>query len=63
MKAIYNRRLCTLGDNLNHAELTDLETGLVQTVSFGDPLLIVDPTDDEIADVEIADTMCDTGDK
>lgn len=48
MNAIYKGQLYNLGDNLNVVELTDPETGVNMTVPWGDPDLIVDPTDDQV---------------
>jgi hypothetical protein len=50
MKAIYNGKLYTLGDQMVAAVLIDEETGEELTVSLGEPDLIIDPTDTEIED-------------
>lgn len=51
MKAIYCGRVFYLGDNLNVAELWD-EDRLVLTVDYGDPHLVVDPTDGDLAETD-----------
>lgn len=53
--AIYRNRVYRLGDNLNQAVLLTTRTGReVRRVDFGDPNLIVDPTDKQIADARRA---------
>lgn len=37
-----------LGDELQSCELVDPDTGVINSVDFGDPDLIVDPTDDQV---------------
>ena len=54
MDAIYKGKRYRVGDNLNECEL---EGG--PTVDFGDPDLIVDPTDDEVDGVEWANPALD----
>lgn len=55
MKAIYEGKLYSLGDNLNVALLIDdveaNSTGERILVSYGAPNLIIDPTDDEINNI------------
>src|SRR4030095_14464705 len=47
--AIYKGGAYRVGDNLNACELLDRNTGArVQLVDYGDPDLLVDPTDDQI---------------
>ena len=54
MDAIYKGKRYRVGDNLNECEL---EGG--PTVDFGDPDLIVDPTDEEVDGVEWANEALD----
>ena len=51
MKAIYQGKLYNLKDQAYMAILEDLVTREELIISFGDPDLIVDPTDDEINDL------------
>lgn len=51
MQAIYKAKLYVIGDDLNRASLIDPETGTELSVSYGDPELIVDPTDTQINNV------------
>lgn len=51
MKAIYKGKLYDLGDELQQCELREVDTGIITSVSFGDPELIIDPTDDEINNI------------
>lgn len=51
MKAIYKGKLYNLGDELQTCELFDPETNAILGVSYGDPELIIDPTDDEINNI------------
>ncbi len=51
MKAIYKGKLYRIGDNQQHIDLHDDETGATLTVPWADPELIVDPTDDEINNI------------
>jgi hypothetical protein len=48
MNAIYKGKLYMMGDELQQCEIIDPETGVVNSVDFGDPDLIVDPTDQQI---------------
>lgn len=51
MKAIYQGKLYQMGDNLNEVELIDEEADGVHgiiVVPWGDPELIVDPTDKQL---------------
>jgi hypothetical protein len=48
MNAIYKGKLYMMGDELQQCEIIDPETGVVNSVDFGDPDLIVDPTDDQV---------------
>jgi hypothetical protein len=51
MNAIYKGKLYRLGDNLQHVELHNEETGATLTAPWSDPELIIDPTDDEINNI------------
>jgi hypothetical protein len=48
MKALYKGKLYRLADNLNMAVLIDDEEASETHVSYGDPDLIIDPTDTQI---------------
>lgn len=50
MNAIYKGKLYRVSDQMSAAVLIDDETGEELTVSFGDPDLIVDPSDGEMID-------------
>jgi hypothetical protein len=52
MKAIYKGKLYNLDDDLNKVALIDPETGLLTSADYGDPDLIIDPTDDEINNIQ-----------
>jgi hypothetical protein len=51
MNAIYKGKLYRLGDNMQHVELHNDESGATLTVPWNDPELIVDPTDDQINNI------------
>lgn len=61
MNAIYKGKLYTLGENPTTLQLTDPETGQELSVSYVDPELILEPTDDQInnilPDANPADSM------
>jgi hypothetical protein len=53
MLAIYKGGVYVVGDNLNECELLDRESGArVQLVDYGDPDLLVDPTDSQVEAAE-----------
>lgn len=51
MNAIYKGQLYIVGDNLKQVELINPETRRHFTVSWADPELIIDPTDDQINNI------------
>jgi hypothetical protein len=51
MKAIYNGKLYRVGVTESTVRLIDEETGEEVTASYGEPDLIIDPTDDEINNI------------
>jgi hypothetical protein len=56
--AIYMGRVFRLGDDLNKCRLLDCETHAeVMCVAYGDPELLVDPTDAQIEAVEKGDPI------
>ena len=50
MKALYNNRLCNIVEA--SADVTLADEGRQFTVSFGDEGLVVDPTDQQVADAD-----------
>lgn len=51
MNAIYKGKLYRMSDNMQQVELHNDDTGATLTVSWADPELIVDPTDDEVNNI------------
>jgi hypothetical protein len=56
MKAIYKGKLYQMGDNMQHVALIDTVeatgTGVTVYVPWSDPELIIDPTDDQINNMD-----------
>lgn len=51
MYAIYNGKLYDVGDDLGAVKLSEVATGKKIEVSYSDPALIIDPTDDQINNI------------
>jgi hypothetical protein len=51
MNAIYKGKLYNLDDDLNKVALVDPDTGTLTSADYGDPDLIIDPTDDQINNI------------
>jgi hypothetical protein len=52
MKAIYNGKLYDLGDELQFVSLIDPDTGKTFDAEWSDSSLIIDPTDDQINNMQ-----------
>jgi hypothetical protein len=52
MKAIYNGKLYNLGDELQFVSLIDPDTGKTFDVEWSEGSLIIDPTDDQINNMQ-----------
>jgi hypothetical protein len=52
MNAIYNGKLYRLGDELQFVSLIDPDTGKTFDAEWSDSSLIIDPTDDQINNMQ-----------